>query len=123
MRAPSADPRSAFCGRTTRATHGYRAILARLVNGLVSAGVNVLMTLDGARFPLKSAEHARRNKADTRAATIGDAEKADQAGDTVAANELYRKLYPAHDAVYDWLVAFCRSVSAPGKVKLYPSSL
>ena len=104
-------------------THGYRAILARLVNGLVSA-VNVLMTLDGARFPLKSAEHARRNKADTRAATIGDAEKADQAGDTVAANELYRKLvYPAHDAVYDWLVAFCRSVSAPGKVKLYPSSL
>ena len=58
-------------------TTQHRGYLARLINGLVSQGFEVLMVLDGGRLPLKAAENARRDKPDQREAHRKKAEEAD----------------------------------------------
>ena len=50
-----------------------------MINGLVSAGAVIIMVLDGARLPLKAAEHARRSKPEACAAILADTERADDA--------------------------------------------
>ncbi len=66
----------------------------------------MIWVLDGARFPLKAAEHARRNEASTRQAAL---DAAHAAGDSASANEFY----PADNLVYDWPWP-CRTRSAAG---------
>jgi hypothetical protein len=65
-------------------THNYRTYLALLINGLANSGVKVLMVLDGAPLPLKAAEHVRRGKVDSRAATMELAAAAHARGDFAA---------------------------------------
>ena len=62
-------------------TTQHRSYFARLINGLISCGLQVLMVLDGGRLPLKAAEHARRGRPDQRADIKKAAEDADMADD------------------------------------------
>ena len=90
-------------------TAQHRSYFARLINSLISCGFQVLMVLDGARLPLKAAEHARRGSTTPRADIKKAAEAADRAGDRAAGDKEWRKLvYPAPDLVYDFVIGFCR---------------
>lgn len=95
---------------TCEKTHTYRTYFARLINGIVRAGIKVIMVLDGAPLPLKAAEHVRRGKADTRGAVMERAQAAHEKGEFAVANDEWRKLvYPAPDMVYDFVIAFCHA--------------
>ena len=90
-------------------TAQHRSYFARLINSLISCGFQVLMVLDGARLPLKAAEHARRGSTTPRADIKKAAEAADRAGDRAAGDTQWRKLvYPAPDLVYNFVIGLCR---------------
>ena len=90
-------------------TTQHRSYFARLINGLISCGFQVLMVLDGGRLPLKAAEHARRGRPDQRADIKKAAEDADMENDRAGGDYQWRKLvYPAPDLVYDFVLGFCR---------------
>ena len=99
-------------------SHGYRAILSRLLSALsMAAGAtsNVVVCLDGGRFPPKSQEHLRRGTtATSRAEILASAEAKDEQGAHKEADKLYAKLcYPVPPFVDGWLIAHCREHGFP----------
>ena len=76
---------------------------------------NVVVCLDGGRFPPKSREHLRRGTtATSRAEILASAEAKDEQGAHKVADKLYEKLcYPVPPFVDDWLIAHCREHGFP----------
>ena len=92
-------------------THTYRTILGRVIDRLLKHATRLIVVIDGARLPLKAAEHVRRGDATDREATMEQAAEQVRLQNDVEANALYRKLvYPPPDEIYTWLIAHCRTV-------------
>jgi hypothetical protein len=54
-------------------THTYRTILCRVIDRLLKHATRLIVVIDGARLPLKAAEHVRRGDATDREATMEQA--------------------------------------------------
>ena len=105
--APSHFRESAVC------KYSFKAILAKLFSCwsvALGAAAHLHVVLDGARFPLKAAEHARRSDGQTYESRLAAAVAADTAGNATEAEKLYKELAmvacpPEVDA---WIIAHCR---------------
>ena len=97
---------------------GYRAVLAALISTWTAACGGddyVIVVLDGARFPLKAREHARRCVAGaSREQILADAIQLDEDDKRGEADSKYKELaYPVPASVDAWLVAHCTANSVP----------
>eukprot|EP00966_Prymnesium_polylepis_P325851 7381790-Prymnesium_polylepis.3 len=90
---------------------GYKRYLAKVFSALAAAtgaSENIVAVFDGARFPPKSREHARRGS--SRDETLAAAQKADEENKEAEAADLYSKLaYPPPPCVDAWLMAHCKA--------------
>ena len=76
---------------------------------------HVVVVLDGARFPLKAREHARRGiTSASREQLLADAIQLDEEDKSAEADAKYKELsYPVPPSVDAWLVAHCMAFGVP----------
>ena len=105
--------------RPDRATpRGWMASLAQLLSAW-TAGCGgeerVLVVLDGAKFPPKAREHARRGaQGEPWLDRLAAAADKDRQGETAAADKAYAALsYPPPPSVDAWLLAHCKENKIP----------
>ena len=83
-------------------SHGHRAVFVRQLQQLLHAGMEVVVVLDGARWPLKSTAHAaRRNKRDVALAKATEARNAD---DSKTADKYFKQAVAVPDEFVSWVI-------------------
>lgn len=91
-----------------RGTTGHHIVITRYLQQLLLADLQVVVVLDGARWPLKSVTHARR--ASARAAALEKADAAVQADDWPTAEKFYKQAVRVPDEFVSWFIEYIRDV-------------
>ena len=83
-------------------SHGHRAVFVRHLQQLLHAGMEVVVVLDGARWPLKSTTHSsRRNKRD---AALEKAKEALKADDSKTADKFFKQAVGVPSEFVSWVI-------------------
>ena len=83
-------------------SHGHRAVFIRHLQQLLHAGMEVVVVLDGARWPLKSTTHSsRRNRRD---AALEKAKEALKADDSKTADKFFKQAVGVPSEFVSWVI-------------------
>ena len=83
-------------------SHGHRAVFIRHLQQLLHAGMEVVVVLDGARWPLKSTTHSsRRNRRD---AALEKAKEALKADDSKTADKFFKQAVGVPSEFVSWII-------------------
>ena len=91
-----------------RSTTAHHSAMIRYLQQLLVADLQVVVVLDGARWPLKSVTHARR--ASARAAALEKADAAVQADDWPTAEKFYKQAVRVPDEFVSWFIEHIKDV-------------
>jgi 5'-3' exonuclease len=87
----------------------HHSVIVKSITQLLHAQLKVILVLDGARWPLKKATHARR--ASARAAALEKADEAVAADDWATAEKFYKQAVRVPDEFISWVIEHVQNVS------------
>jgi 5'-3' exonuclease len=91
-----------------KGTTAHHDTMVRCLQQLLLANLEVVLVLDGARWPLKSTTHARR--ASARAAALEKADAAVEADDWPTAEKFYKQAVRVPDEFVSWFIEHVKDV-------------